>query len=116
MFYPKGVWLKRENESTEPFPAIDWSFVEAFAPEFHLDESDFIFDDPIGIEMVNDVITKPYNVTIDITAIGLQMIMMKVSLCFSIEMENGMSIQLLKGSQQDVKALRPRIRIQEILS
>ena len=63
----KGKWLKRENESTEPFPAIDWSFVEAFAPNFDLDESDFIFDNPIGIEMLNDVITKPYNVTIDTT-------------------------------------------------
>ena len=63
----KGKWLKRENESTEPFPAIDWSFVEAFAPNFDLDEADFIFDNPIGIEMVNDVITKPYNVTIDTT-------------------------------------------------
>ncbi|MET3659254.1 adenine deaminase C-terminal domain-containing protein [Sporosarcina psychrophila] len=61
----KGKWLKRENESTEPFPAIDWSFVEAFAPNFDLDESDFIFDNPVGIEMLNDVITKPYNVTID---------------------------------------------------
>jgi len=61
----KGKWLKRENESTEPFPAIDWSFVEAFAPNFDLDESDFTFDNPIGIEMLNDVITKPYNVTID---------------------------------------------------
>lgn len=61
----KGKWLKRENESTEPFPAIDWSFVKAFAPNFDLDESDFIFDNPVGIEMLNDVITKPYNVTID---------------------------------------------------
>lgn len=61
----KGKWLKRENESTEPFPTIDWSFVEAFAPNFELDESDFIFDNPVGIEMLNDVITKPYNVMID---------------------------------------------------
>ncbi|WP_399630670.1 adenine deaminase C-terminal domain-containing protein [Sporosarcina sp. SG10008] len=61
----KGKWLKRENESTEPFPTIDWSFVEAFAPNFELDESDFIFDNLVGIEMLNDVITKPYNVTID---------------------------------------------------
>ena len=64
----KGKWLKRENESTEPFPAIDWSVVEAFAPDFDLDESDFAFENPIGIEMLNDVITKPYNVTIDTKA------------------------------------------------
>lgn len=63
----KGKWLKREKESVEPFPAIDWSFVEPFVPDFNLNETDFIFEDPIGIEMVNDVITKPYNVTIDTT-------------------------------------------------
>jgi len=63
----KGKWLKRENESIEPFPAIDWSFVEAFAPDFNLDAADFIFESQIGIEMLNDVITKPYNVTIDIS-------------------------------------------------
>ena len=61
----KGVWLKRDGESTEPFPAIDWSGSYPFAPDFNLDESDFNFNDSIGIEMVNDVITKPYNVTID---------------------------------------------------
>lgn len=63
----KGKWLKLENETTEPFPAIDWSFIKAFAPNFDLDESDFTFDNPVGIEMLNDVITKPYNVTIDTT-------------------------------------------------
>ena len=52
---------------TEPFPAIDWSVIEPFAPDFDLERSDFIFDDSIGIEMVNDVITKPYQVTIDTT-------------------------------------------------
>ncbi len=61
----KGKWLKREKESTEPFPTIDWSVVEAFTPDFNLDESDFAFENPIGIDMLNDVITKPYNVTID---------------------------------------------------
>ncbi|NYF26237.1 adenine deaminase C-terminal domain-containing protein [Sporosarcina sp. JAI121] len=61
----KGRWLKRENESAEPFPPIDWSIVEAFAPDFDLDETDFIFENLIGIEMLNDVITQPYNVTID---------------------------------------------------
>jgi len=68
----KGKWLKRENGSTEPFPAIDWSFVDAFMPDFILNETDFIFEDPIGIEMVNDVITKPYNVTIDTTGQTLE--------------------------------------------
>src|SRR5690606_20221522 len=63
----KGKWLKRDGQSTEPLPAIDWSFVDKFAPTFELDDKDFIFDNALGIEMVNDVITKPYNVTIDTT-------------------------------------------------
>ena len=63
----KGVWLKRNGKDTEPFQQLDWSGIKSFAPSFTLDESDFIFDDKIGIEMVNDVITKPYEVTIDTT-------------------------------------------------
>ena len=62
----KGRWLKREKESTESFPPMDWSPIDKFAPDFDLDESDFRFEHSIGIEMLNDVITKPYNVTIDI--------------------------------------------------
>lgn len=61
----KGVWLKRDGESTKPFRTINWSLVDAFEPDFELNESDFAFNDPVGIEMVNDVITKPYNVTVD---------------------------------------------------
>ena len=67
----KGVWLKREGESTEPFEAIDWSAVGQFSPDFTLDESDFIFNNSVGIEMVNDVITKPYDVTVDMSGNNL---------------------------------------------
>ncbi|MEK5037046.1 adenine deaminase C-terminal domain-containing protein [Sporosarcina sp. FSL K6-3457] len=63
----KGKWLKRDGQSTARFPAIDWSFVDKFAPAFDLNKADFTFDNPLGIEMVNDVITKPYTVTIDTT-------------------------------------------------
>lgn len=63
----KGVWLKREGEATESFPKIDTSNVTAFAPTFNLTEDDFSMTHSIGIEMVNDVITKPYEVTIDTT-------------------------------------------------
>ncbi|MBE1556625.1 adenine deaminase C-terminal domain-containing protein [Sporosarcina limicola] len=63
----KGKWLKREGVSTEPLEKIDWSVIEAFTLDFDLDESDFIFNHPIGIEMVNDVITKPYSITVDVT-------------------------------------------------
>ena len=64
----KGVWLKRDGESTAPLPAIDWSKIPSFTPDFNLKEEDFTFNSKIGIEMVNDVIIKQYNVTIDTTA------------------------------------------------
>ncbi|WP_413059571.1 adenine deaminase C-terminal domain-containing protein [Sporosarcina sp. 179-K 3D1 HS] len=63
----KGNWLRRNGESSGTLGAVDWSAVPAFAPLFELEESDFRFDSPIGIEMVNDVITKPYEVTVDTT-------------------------------------------------
>lgn len=63
----KGRWLTRENESTESFKNVDWSLVPDFMPDFDLDEKDFDFQDAVGIEMVNDVITKPYEVTLDLS-------------------------------------------------
>ncbi|WP_252504250.1 adenine deaminase C-terminal domain-containing protein [Sporosarcina sp. Marseille-Q4943] len=61
----KGKWLKRENASTARFKQVDWSLVPDFEPDFDLDEKEFDFKDAVGIEMVNDVITKPYEVTLD---------------------------------------------------
>ncbi|MCG7345637.1 amidohydrolase family protein [Sporosarcina sp. ACRSL] len=63
----KGKWLKRDNEATEEFKKVDWSIVPVFNPDFDLDENDFIFDETVGIEMVNDVITKPYEVELDLS-------------------------------------------------
>src|SRR5690606_11585709 len=63
----KGKWLKRENASTEPFKQVDWSLVPEYVPDFDLDEKDFDFNDAVGIEMVNDVITKPYEVSLDLS-------------------------------------------------
>ncbi len=63
----KGKWLKRESESTEPFKKVDWSLIPDFYPEFELVEKDFTFDHHIGVQMVNDVITKPYEVTLDLS-------------------------------------------------
>lgn len=64
----KGKWLKRENAPTAPFKQVDWSLVPSFEPDFDLDENDFDFKDAVGIEMVNDVITKPYEVALDLSA------------------------------------------------
>lgn len=59
----KGVWLKRNNEKSFTFPSIDWSPLGTLNVDFNLTDEDFQFSMPIGIEMVNDVITKPYSVT-----------------------------------------------------
>ncbi|MCM3639183.1 amidohydrolase family protein [Sporosarcina luteola] len=64
----KGKWLKRENAPTAPFKQVDWSLVPSFELDFDLDEMDFDFKETVGITMVNDVITKPYEVTIDLSA------------------------------------------------
>lgn len=60
----KGVWLKRDNASQKSLPAVDLSIFGQLNIDFDLNESDFQFSMPIGIEMVNDVITKPYSVKI----------------------------------------------------
>ncbi len=61
----KGVWLKKNSVSTPNLPPVNWSVIDSFEPDFKLYVSDFIFPDKLGIEMVNDVITKPYEVNID---------------------------------------------------
>lgn len=63
----KGVWLKRASEQVHAFAPIDWSDMPDLNIDFDLSESDFQFSMPFGIEMVNDVITKPYSVSVDTT-------------------------------------------------
>ncbi|TSI10570.1 adenine deaminase C-terminal domain-containing protein [Lysinibacillus sp. BW-2-10] len=60
----KGVWLKRSSKKVHALPKIDWSSFEPFAIDFDLSDEDFQFSMPIGIEMVNDVITKPYSINL----------------------------------------------------
>ncbi|MER2029077.1 MAG: adenine deaminase C-terminal domain-containing protein [Solibacillus sp.] len=58
----KGVWLKRDNNDLKAFPAVDLSLFGDLKIDFDLHEGDFQFSMPIGVEMVNDVITKPYSI------------------------------------------------------
>jgi adenine deaminase len=62
----KGVWLKRDGERVLDLPTIDWSGLGELELPFELHEDDFEFSIPFGIEMVNDVITKPYSISIHI--------------------------------------------------
>ncbi|WP_177184506.1 adenine deaminase C-terminal domain-containing protein [Psychrobacillus sp. OK032] len=63
----KGVWLKRDDERVHSLAATDWSDIPDLDLAFDLSDDDFQFSMPFGIEMVNDVITKPYSVSIDTT-------------------------------------------------
>ncbi|MER2113071.1 MAG: amidohydrolase family protein, partial [Solibacillus isronensis] len=58
----KGVWLKRDNNDLKAFPAVDLSLFGDLKIDFDLHDGDFQFSMPIGVEMVNDVITKPYSI------------------------------------------------------
>lgn len=61
----KGVWLKRDGEKVFALPKVDWSVMPELHLDFDLTEDDFQFSMPFGIEMINDVITKPYSVSVD---------------------------------------------------
>ena len=60
----KGVWLKKDGEAVHRLQEIDWSHLGELELGFDLDDGDFQFSMPFGIEMVNDVITKPYSISI----------------------------------------------------
>lgn len=58
----KGVWLRRDHMDQRVFPSVDMAIYGSLKIDFDLHEEDFQFSMPIGMEMVNDVITKPYSV------------------------------------------------------
>lgn len=60
----KGVWLKRDNQKVNSLPKIDWGHFKPLNLSFKLSDDDFQFSMPIGIEMINDVITKPYSINL----------------------------------------------------
>lgn len=59
----KGVWLKRDGKKVQDLPQIDWSTIPNLDLNFDLTDDDFQFSMLIGIEMINDVITKPYTIS-----------------------------------------------------
>lgn len=61
----KGVWLKREGVKVQAIEGVDFKEFGTLALDFEITDADFQFSIPIGIEMVNDVITKPYSVGSD---------------------------------------------------
>ncbi|MFK2826057.1 adenine deaminase C-terminal domain-containing protein [Bacillus sp. B190/17] len=64
----KGQWLKKE-EVTAPFPQIEWEKF-GFGPlmlDYSLEEDDLQFSMPFGMQLVNNVITKPYSLERDMS-------------------------------------------------
>lgn len=68
----KGIWLKRDGQACIEFNQADWSVFPAFAPDFDLTVVDVTATESIGIDMLNDVITKPYETTLDLTGERLE--------------------------------------------
>ncbi|ADU28709.1 adenine deaminase C-terminal domain-containing protein [Evansella cellulosilytica] len=65
----KGQWVRKQD--TPCFPNIDMSWNEYDLSPLNIDwdlqESDFHFSLPVGVEMANDVILKPYRIISDLT-------------------------------------------------
>src|SRR5690625_2294472 len=69
----KGTWVMRDGKACEPTTKIDWQQygVDKVTFDWELNDDDLQFSIPIGLEMINDVILKPFPVEIDITASDL---------------------------------------------
>ncbi|MGE7602849.1 adenine deaminase C-terminal domain-containing protein [Peribacillus sp. NPDC097675] len=65
----KGKWVKRDGEIIPDSQEINWSDFDFKPMEMDWDLSlkeDFEFSMPFGIELVNNVITKPYSLSNDV--------------------------------------------------
>lgn len=60
----KGQWMYRDGEEVYEWPETDMAQLGQLNIDFALTEEDFQFSMPFGIELVNNVITKPYSVNL----------------------------------------------------
>ncbi|UJL47250.1 adenine deaminase [Virgibacillus sp. NKC19-16] len=65
----KGKWIVKADEAQAVTPSIDWEQynIKPLTSDAVLKETDLQFSVPIGLDMVNDVIIKPYAIEMDIT-------------------------------------------------
>ncbi len=65
----KGQWVKKDGVHQYPVPSFPWEEYDVKPLELNWDltESDMHFSMPLGIEMMNSVILKPYRISIDVT-------------------------------------------------
>ncbi|MDQ0300477.1 adenine deaminase [Salibacterium salarium] len=66
----KGKWILKDGENHYPNRDFSWESygVHPFMIDWRLQEDDLHFSMPMGIELVNSVILKPYQVSIDVTS------------------------------------------------
>lgn len=64
-----GRWIKKEQVAQELDHHMDWKKygIEPLSFDWQLTESDLQFSIPIGLDMINDVIMKPYAIETDVT-------------------------------------------------
>ncbi|WP_018923592.1 adenine deaminase C-terminal domain-containing protein [Salsuginibacillus kocurii] len=60
----KGEWVYKDEEKIYHEPAFSWKEmgVEPLTIDFELNEEDFSFSMPMGLELINSVIIKPYQI------------------------------------------------------
>lgn len=65
----KGQWLKKDDQEQETALSINWEryHIKPLTLDWDLTSEDLQFSGPIGLDMVNDVIMKPYAIDTDIT-------------------------------------------------
>src|SRR5699024_7129891 len=65
----KGKWIVQNGQEITMPEQINWtkSGITPLSIDWELDEDDLQFSLPIGLELVNDVIVKPYAVKLDHT-------------------------------------------------
>ncbi|HLR79267.1 MAG TPA: adenine deaminase C-terminal domain-containing protein [Bacillota bacterium] len=63
----KGQWLVKDKQPQIERSLIDWKEydISPIAFDWELEESDLQFSQPIGLDMMNDVIIKPYAIEVD---------------------------------------------------
>jgi len=66
----KGVWVKKDGKEVEnTYPAIDWEEYDLHPMQINweLSHQDMQFSMPVGMELENSVITKPYSISINVS-------------------------------------------------
>ena len=64
----KGQWVRFNGEDSYPDIQAPWEAygIKPLQFDFEVTEEDIMFSLPVGIELINSVVTKPYNINIDV--------------------------------------------------